>query len=342
MSTKQPATTGAATNFNGATSGTLTGASPIRNSVIDTSSFTAHSGRTFTQVLWTATAHNTTTSSDTAPHHNDKLGRVDLTYVVNRQLSINGGGGLQIINDNALTTSTSGPIWSMGTTYRPGPRLTLNAAYNSQFNTQFFTYSGTYNVSPRTTLSFDHSETVTTTTQLLAQRLPVLGPDGVFRDPVTGLPVDPLVAPPGLQNDTLLQKTWSATASSTSGRNRYSLRVNRSESTVERTVQVTTQSGVVVTYARTLTHRLNGSVSTNYSRSDTAGGLGSAATPLAGVTATTVNGASTNILLSSTLGYTLTKETALNFNVNYSAFDGGSKSLNTHEKSASISLRRTF
>jgi uncharacterized protein (PEP-CTERM system associated) len=330
-------------SISGATSGTLTGAPVIRDSAVDTASFEMRSGRRFTQLLWSTTAYSTRSSTDTAPHHSDKLARADLTYVVNRKISINGGGGWQIITDDALAESPNGPIWSIGTTYRPGPRVTLQVAYNSQFDSRFFTYSGSYIVSPRTTISFNHSENVTTTNQILAQRLPVFDPlTGTFLDPVTGLPIDPLANPQGLQSDTLRQKTWNATFSSRSGRNTYSLNLNRTESEVERTGQVTTQTGVVLTYSRALSRRLNGNISANYRISDTTEGLGSAASPLPGVTATTAAGSSTSILFSGNLAYTLTPETSVNFRVNYSEFDAGSEALSSHEKSAAVSLRRTF
>jgi hypothetical protein len=161
-------------------------------------------------------------------------------------------------------------------------------------------------------------------------------------DPVTGLPIDPLANPQGLQSDTLRQKTWNATFSSRSGRNTYSLNLNRTESEVERTGQVTTQTGVVLTYSRALSRRLNGNISANYRISDTTEGLGSAASPLPGVTATTAAGSSTSILFSGNLAYTLTPETSVNFRVNYSEFDAGSEALSSHEKSAAVSLRRTF
>jgi len=192
-------------------------------------------------------------------------------------------------------------------------------------------------------LSFSHTETISTTAQLLAQRLPVFDPlTGRFIDPLTGLPVDPSVAPTGLQNDTLLQKAWNATFSTTSGRNRYSMNLNRTSSKTERTGQVTTQTGAVLTYARTLTHRLNGTVSANYRITNGSNLTGLAGGGTTGAAATTANGHSTSVLLSGTLGYTLNKDTTVNFNVNYSGFNAGDETLSTHEKSASLSLKRTF
>jgi hypothetical protein len=262
--------------------------------------------------------------------------------VVNRQLSLNFGGGRHIVNDDTLTTDRSGLVWSIGATYRPGPRVTLSAAYNNDFETKFWTYSGTYNVSPRTSISFNHTETVQTTQEALAQRQPVLGLDGIFRDPVTLLPVNPLVEPTGLQNDTQLLKVWNMTASSRSGRNTYSINLNRVETTIERTGQVTTDSGVVLSYGRALTHRLNANLSANYRMTDTENAAGVVGGTIPGLGAATANGSSTQILLNGTLGYTLTPETSLSFILNYSAFDGGAEQFNSHEKSATIGLRRTF
>jgi uncharacterized protein (PEP-CTERM system associated) len=340
ISTKRP---GSGNSINGATSGTVTGASAIGDSAVDTSSFVMNSGRRFTQVLWSVSAHDIKTSSESAPHHDDKLGRADLTYVVNRQLSLTGGGGLQIINDATLTNSPSGPIWTVGATYRPGPRLSLQVSYNNQYDEKFFLYSGTYSISPRTQLTFSHTETITTTPQLLSQRQPVFDPlTGTFVDPLTGLPLDPNVAPTGLDNNTRLQKVWNATFSSSSGRNHYSLNLNRTSSTVELTGQVTTQTGVAVSFSRALTHLVNGAVSANYNITHSNGAAGGAAGTLPGFAATTAAGRSTNLLLTGTLGYTLTKETTLNFTATYSAFDGGDPTLSTHEKAAALSLRRTF
>jgi hypothetical protein len=340
ISTKQPDNTGA-NNFEGATSGTVTGSRPIGNSVVDNNYVIAKSGRSFTQFLWTGEVHNNTSSTDTAPHHNDKLAKLSPTYVVNRQLSLNSSLGYRIVNDDALTQSQTGVTYSAGFTYRPGPRVTLDVAWNHDYANDFWTYSGTYNVSPRTTLSFNHTESTTTTAQLLANRQPVLGADGIFRDPVTLLPVDPTVAPTGLQSDTLRQKIWNMTASSRSGRNTYNFNVNRTESDVERTGQVTTQTGAVVTYNRTMTHLLTGSLSANYRFTETTGGNGAAGAPLPGTGATS-NGQSTQVLINGALRYTLTPETNLNFTVNYSVFDGGAEQFNSHEKSATIGVRRTF
>ena len=219
---------------------------------------------------------------------------------------------------------------------RCAPRTTLQFAYNSQFDSKFFTYSGAYNVSSRTSLSFSHTENVQTTSQILAQNLAfiTLSSDGTLVDSRTGLAFNPALNPPGLQTETVHQKTWIANFSSTLGRNRYNAALNRTESTVERTGQVTTSSGVALTYGRSLTHRLNGTVSVNYQIADTSN---APATVAPGTQSST-----TNLLVSGNLAYSLARNTSLNLNVHTSNFDAGDPTRNTHEKAASITLSRTF
>jgi uncharacterized protein (PEP-CTERM system associated) len=315
---------------------TATGSTPIGDSTTDRSRFLMKSGRRFTQVLWSVTGDSSKTSSKELPHHSDKLGRADVIYVVNRQLSLTGGGGLQTISDDSLLHSPNGPIWSIGANLRPGPRTTFNFAYNSQFDSKFFTYSGSYIISSRTSLSFSHNESIQTSSQLIAQNLAFVGvaPDGTLIDLRTLQPFNPALNPPGLQSDTLRQKTWIANFSSTIGRNRYNAALNRTESSVERTGQVTTSSGVILTYGRSLTPRLNGTASVNYQIADSTNG------PVAPTTGTQTS--TTNLLFSGSLAYSLAHNTSLNFTVRTSSFDAGDTTRNTHEKAASIALTRTF
>jgi hypothetical protein len=322
---------------------TATGSPLIQDSQTAQSHFVMNSGRRFTQLLWSVTADQTRISRERAPHHKDTLGRVDLTYVVARNFSLLGGFGLQWIDDASLTSEPSGPIWTVGAQYRPGPRTTLQANYNHQYDSNFFTYSGTYLVSPRTTLTFAHNQSVRTTEQTLQESLAFLIVDqnGQIIDSRTGLPPNSSFNPAGLQEETVRLKTWTAGANSTSGRNTYGIQFSRTITLTERTGEEITQDNVAVSYSRQLTRRLSGRLSANYriaESTNTGGGVVAPSTSTTSLTGTST----TNLLLSAGLSYILAPETNVDFTLNSSRFNTDLEGANTRENAASISLRRTF
>jgi uncharacterized protein (PEP-CTERM system associated) len=250
-----------------------------------------------------------------------------------------GGLGWQKIEDASLREEPSGPIWSVGFQYKPGPRTTLKVNYNHQFDSQFFTYSGSYAISPRTSLSFEHTESIQTTSQALGQNAAFLGVDdqGRLVDLRTGLPFDPNANPLGLQNDTVHQKSWTANFSSTSGRNHYGIQLFRTENVIDRTSQKIDQNGVSMSYSRELSRRLTGSVAANYRITDTNGAQVTTATgtPI-------IQDDTTHILLNGSLRYTLTKDMAVNFTASMSRNLTANSTSTTRENSAAVVLTKTF
>ena len=334
--TRQQVTTPSSTGGGTAATTTATGSPIIRNSTIDRTHFVINSGRQFTRLLWSFTADRTKTSRDVLPHNIDQLGRADLTYVVNREIALLGGLGWQKIEDDSLTEPPNGPIWSVGTQIKPGPRTTLRVDFNHQFDSHFLTYSGSYLVSPRTSLSFSHTELVQTNAQRFTNNLAFIttNAQGQIVDLRTGLPFDPSTNPAGLEDDTTRDKQWNATFTSSSGRNNYSLQLFKSEQTVERTGQTIDQIGAVASFGRQLTHVLRGSTSVSYRMTDNTGG--------GGTTTTSGNSDNKNLLVSGTLAYTLTPTTELDFNVNMSRQMTGDATRDTSENAASIVLRKSF
>jgi hypothetical protein len=253
-------------------------------------------------------------------------------------VSLLGGVGWQWIDDESLTNEPKGPIWSVGTEYRPGRRTTLRINYNHQYDNEFFTYSGIYNISPRTSFSFDHTDSVQTSSQPIQNNLAFIGigPDGQLIDLRTGAPYNPALNPNGLQDETIRSKIWTAGFTSRSDRNNYSVQFSRSVSITERTGQEVTQNGILATFSRQLSRRTSARLSANYRISESAEGT----TPTAAAAAT--QGASTNFLLSGGLAYALTPETSLDFTVNMSRFSIENSDNDVRENAASITLRRTF
>jgi uncharacterized protein (PEP-CTERM system associated) len=330
LSTSQDSTIGTPT--------TATGSPIAGKTTTNQTRFVMNSGRRFTQVLWSVTTDQTKTSREDLPHRKDTLGRVDLTYVVNRQMSLLAGVGWQWIDDESVTNEPKGPIWSIGTEYRPGRRTTLRFNYNHQYDNEFFTYSGVYNISPRTSFHFDHTDSVQTSSQPIQDNLAFIGigPGGELIDLRTGAPYNPALNPTGLQDETIRFKVWTAGFNSQSGRNNYGLHFARNISTTERTGQEVTQNAIVATFSRQLSRRTTGRLSANYRISESTEGT----TPTAATAAT--QGASTNLLISGGLAYTLTPEMSLDFTVNMNRFSIENSDNDVRENAASITLRRTF
>ena len=300
------------------------------DATIDQQSFVMNSGRRFTQLLWSLTGESTRTSRDERPHILDRYGRADVTYVLNREVALLAGLGWETIEDATLREEPNGPIWSIGTQLTPGHRTTFKINYNYRYQNQFLSFSGEYRPTNRTTISVGYDESLRSASQVLAENpLAIQLVDGalVGRDPT----VDPI----GEEDDTFLEKRFTANLTHTSGRNRYNVQVYVSQRTTDLTQQESDQSGAVLTWNRSLTHVLDGTLSVNYRRSEST--QGTTVTP--GVTG---SGTVTHILSSASLTWRLNRNTDAILGLGYAVTDGGDPSRDSSEKSAAVTLRRRF
>jgi len=294
-----------------------------------TESFVMSSGRDFTRVLWAFSTEDSKTSYEgTRPSSRSRNARADLTFVLNRHISLLGGIGWERIEDDTLDEQPSGLIWNAGTRLTPGRRTSFQINYNERFDSNFVSFEGTYIITSRTQLSVSYSESIETPQQRLQRDLSFIGVDefGQIIDTRTGLPFDPTSSPFGLQEGTSRVKNYRANLTGSRGRNGFGLSIYQSERETDATDETESTIGGNLSWSRTLTTRTSGSVGLNYYS----------------IEYQPEDRTDDNISANVGLTYHLSPDADLSFIVYYTRRDSTDQGFDSTERSATVSLRKVF
>ncbi len=299
------------------------------DTVTNSSSFSASSGRAFSTLQWSATLQSSKTDrGEFQPGIDSKSVDTTYTYNISRQYALLAGLGWQDIRDNTLSQQIHGLTWSVGGRLNPGPRTSFTLNFNDRDNSQFFSFNGSYLLSTRTAITVSYGETLTFSQQQVSNSLAFLGvaPDGSFVDIRTGLPFNPGNQDFALQSQTSRTKTFAATLSGTRGRNTFTGVFSHADQTTDATGAETITYNFSGTWSRPINRRLSGSVGITYQRTEQM------------VTTQTDN----RFVGTLSLNYALTPTASAALAANTSRLDSTSAAAETTETSLTLSLRKTF
>lgn len=234
--------------------------------------FVINSGRRFTQVLWSAAANNSKTDSgDVRPTRRSRTLDGDVTYILNRQISLIGGLGWEKIDDPTLSVQPKGLTWRAGFAARPGPRSSMRLTYGDREGTRSAEFEGNYRVSERTAITASYSETIRTSQQQIAEDLGFLAVDpvsGQIIDFRTGLPFQPGSANFGLTDNSFRQKRFSLQLRGSRQRNSFLGQVSWESRQTEATGADETVYAARLQFDRQLSNRATGGLRVSLTHTD--------------------------------------------------------------------------
>lgn len=236
-----------------------------------TGTFSLSDGRLTPDLGWSFRAsHSKTITDGDDPSDTRTTADLNLTYRLSNSLDLLGGVGWEDIEDDTLDEDTTGITWNAGFNWRPSPKTQLRATYGRQFQDDNLNIIGRYNPTRRTSFVLTFEQTLETSGQRLSRRLDRLFIDENldFIDDVTGLPFDP--TDPGLSFDdeTIRRDSLAFTASTTRGRNSFSLRVFANEETSDVLDTNEFIYGTTGSWGRSLSRAMRGNVSLSYRNTD--------------------------------------------------------------------------
>ncbi len=248
------------------------GAAGASNTGIPLSNFYQHTGRlrlangaAFGRFGWSVDGamQHQDRGSDTSDRYN---GSGSVTYLARYNLQLIGTVGYEHIGEPGLPQSVSGTFVTGGIRWAPGTRTEIEFDGGWRYREPYFSGRISYAVLRWMKLRASYTETIDTPQSVVGRNLlnAVSGADGVTRDPLTGLPVDPTFSPFGLSNVAFRRKALEVGIDGTIGRNSYSL----SGLYERRNVGTITGKDLRGTAAvgRQLTPSLKGTLSVSYDR----------------------------------------------------------------------------
>jgi uncharacterized protein (PEP-CTERM system associated) len=160
--------------------------------------------------------------TDTSDRYN---GSASATYLARYNLQFIGTVGYEHIGEPGLPESVSGTFITGGFRYAPGTRTEIQFDGGWRYREPYFRGSISYAALRWMKLRASYTQTIDTPQSVVGRNLleAVSGPNGVTRDPTTGLPLDPTVSPFGLSTVAFRRKALEVGVDGTIGRNSYSL-----------------------------------------------------------------------------------------------------------------------
>ncbi len=233
-------------------------------------SFRANSGRQFQRLRWSLAASRLKEIRDTsAPSVGIITVDNDYTYVLDRRLSLLGGVGYEKHKDRTLLQEPKGLTWNGGVALNPSRRTSLRATYGRRFDDDNFAFDGTHELSARTRVRANFTDSLQTTQRLIARDLTFVGTDadGNLIDLRTGLPFTAGTDAFGVQTETFRRRRFSTALTGTRRRNRFSLVAFWEKRKTEITGADDTVIGVTANLARTLSRRTTADLALAYRNS---------------------------------------------------------------------------
>ncbi len=233
-------------------------------------SFRASSGRRFQRLRWSLAVNRFKETRDNAsPSIKSLTVDNDYTYAWDRKISILAGVGYEDIDDGTLNEQPQGVTWNAGLAFNPSRRTSLRATFGRRFDSSNFAFDGTHELSQRTSVRANFTETLQTSQRRIDQDLSFIGTDvdGNLIDLRTGLPFTTRNDAFGLQTETFRQRRFSAALTGSRKRNRFNLSGFWEERETDLTRTDDTVIGVAANLSRNLTRRATATVSLAYRNS---------------------------------------------------------------------------
>ena len=214
--------------------------------------------------------HNKTITHGDNPSDAQSNADLNLNYAYSRTLSFLAGAGYEDVDDDNVSDDVTGITWNAGFDWRPSPKTQLRSTFGKRFQADNLNVFARYAPTSRTSFVLTFDQTLESSSQRLSRRLGDLFIDENldFIDDVTGLPFDP--TDPGLsfEDETTRRDSLALAASTSRGRNSYSMRVfaNEISSDVGGTDEFV--YGLTGSWNRSFSRAASGNMSLSYRNTD--------------------------------------------------------------------------
>lgn len=199
--------------------------------------------------------------------------KLDTATAIDRSFSILAGVGYEKIDDDSFSEKIDGIIWDVGFDWRPGSKTSLVATYGKRFEEDNVSVDFTYDVTERTTVFANYSQSLTTEQALLLNELSFIGfdEDGNLIDTRTGLPIDDRENLFGLTDQTFRRDVFNAGIRTTRERDTISLNASHETRDFETGAENDTILGADVRWTHRLSRSMTSSLVVAYDNIDFGG-----------------------------------------------------------------------
>lgn len=199
--------------------------------------------------------------------------RLDTQTAIDRSISLIAGVGYEKIDDEEFSDKIEGITWEAGFDWHPGEKLSLVATYGKRFDEDNLFVDFDYDVTARTTVFLNYSETVTTEQALLLNDLSFIGFDeeGNLIDTRTGLPLDDDGSLFSLTDRAFRREVFDAGVRITRPRDRFSLTASHETRDFESGLDDETILGAEFDWSHDLSRSMQSSLGLSYDRIDFGG-----------------------------------------------------------------------
>ena len=235
------------------------------------SSFTANTGRRFTQTKVSATnVRDKVMREGGAPSNKTDRTNVNVTQIISPEWSLIGSAGKEKIDDGTLRQNRDEYTWNAGAAWQPSRRTDARATYGHTLVGESYDFSASHRFSERTALNISYHETIQIEQNQQATNLSFIGTDanGNLIDTRTGQPFVQNSDSFGLQNNAFIQKRFAATLSGTRGRTSFGLTAARETRETEATGVTTTSLEGSANLSRRLSSRSSVNAGITYRQQD--------------------------------------------------------------------------
>ena len=242
----------------------------ISDSITHTVRFSLTSGRDFTQLLWNISASATKEQESDDENELERRADVNLEYVVDRHLSVLGSAGFEDFDFGAGRAGISEPTWSAGLRIRPGPKTEIQGTFGRRFGGQSINASLRHDITSRTSLTVSVATTLDEPQSRFSRDLSFISVDaqGNLIDARTGQPFSANTNALGFSNERQRTTTYTATLSTTRGRNAFTIAATRQNQEGLFSGVEDNSTIVNASWNRQLSRKINLATSASYERSE--------------------------------------------------------------------------
>lgn len=238
-------------------------AGTVSNNTTRNTTFIISGGRRFQRFGWSLTLDRAKEARDgDAPTRRTRNIDGNVTFAVNRKISLLSGFGHEDVEDGTLNDQPKGITWNAGFTFTPSPRTSLSATYGRRFGGRDISLDATHSLSRRTTFTATFSEGQSTSQSQINQDLANSAANPTDNAATVGN------SNFDQQSDSFRQRSFSAGISGSRKRNTFNLNLNWESRKTDSTGFDQVVSGISAGFGRSLSQRTTANISTSFDHTD--------------------------------------------------------------------------